>query len=205
MWTLYIPQVNGIVGYDCGSTHLNVTLSFLDVESNIPLTQPQIERSYILQLSKFEFIEVIQCKGSINRFIYYCGMHSHLLTVMNAQTEYILEITADQCKIKSNHNANYFHGICKFRWTIFRRNILILVALNRHHTKNNDHLLTSYQTATNLETNQIRLKSGTICPYIDITCMNIDGEKPYQWTIVNVLYEEYVNRFFEHPQIVYSL
>jgi len=99
MWTLYIPQVNEIVRYDCGSTHLNVTLSFLDVESNIPLTQSQIERSYILQLSKFEFIEVIQCKGSINRFIYYCGMHSHLLTVMNAQTEYILEITADQCKM----------------------------------------------------------------------------------------------------------
>jgi len=54
---------------------LNVTtLSLLDVEScNIPLTQPQIEKTYIqlFQLSKFESIEVIQCKVSINRFIYY--------------------------------------------------------------------------------------------------------------------------------------
>ena len=100
MWTLYISQPNGIVGYDCGSPHLNVTtLSLLDVESyNIPLTQPQIEKTYIqlLQLSKFESIDVIQCKVSINRFIYYRGMHSHISTVTNAQAEYILEITADE-------------------------------------------------------------------------------------------------------------
>ena len=35
--------------------------------------------------------------------------------------------------------------------------------------------LTSYQTTINLETNQVRLRSGTICLYTDTTCMDIDG------------------------------
>lgn len=102
IWSFYIRTTNGIVGYDCGSTHLNITtLSLLDVEDcDIPLTQPQIQRTYIqlLQLSKFESINVIQCKVSISRYIYYCGMHSHISTVTNAQAEYILEVTSDQCK-----------------------------------------------------------------------------------------------------------
>ncbi|KYN19400.1 hypothetical protein ALC57_08270 [Trachymyrmex cornetzi] len=244
-WTLCIPQVNGIVGYDCGSTHLNVTtLSLLDVEScDIPLTQPQIEKTYIqlLQLSKFESIEVIQCKVSINRFIYYCGMHSHLSTVRNAQAEYILEITAEQCKkmhltgIFSFDIHNYIYGL-KVNQTTMRPTIFAGSANSDGRCSGAQYsdlygawdnvivqgtttiTLTSYQTSINLETNQIRLKSGTICPYTDATCMDIDGGHTFWKTLptdhckfnhYDVLYEGYANRmvdtFFEHPQIVYSL
>ncbi|KYQ58859.1 hypothetical protein ALC60_02139 [Trachymyrmex zeteki] len=188
MWILYTPQVSGIIGYDCGSTHLNVTtLSLLDVENyNIPLTQPQIEKTYIqlLQLSRFESVEVIQCKVSINRFIYYCGMHSHLSTVMNAQTKYILEITAEQCK--KMHLTGIFsidinkHGL-KVNQTTMRPTTFAGFAnldgqcLGAQYSDpygawdnvivqgTTTITLTSYQTSINLETNQIRLKSGTIC------------------------------------------
>ncbi|KYN09194.1 hypothetical protein ALC57_18687 [Trachymyrmex cornetzi] len=244
-WTLYIPQVNGIVGYDCGSTHLNVTtLSLLDVEScDIPLTQPQIEKTYIqlFQLSKFESIEVIQCKVPINRFIYYCGMHSHLSTVKNAQAEYILEITAEQCKkmhligIFSFDTHNYIYGL-KVNQTTTRPTTFAGSANSDGRCSGAQYsdlygawdnvivqgtttiTLTSYQTSINLETNQIRLKSGTICPCTDATCMDIDGGHTFWKTLptdhckfnhYDVLYEGYANRivdtFFEHPQIVYSL
>ena len=50
---------------------------------------------------------------------------------------------------------------------------------------------TSYQTTIHLETNQVHLRSGTICPYTDTTYMeDIPSGKPYkkpQWTIVNLI------------------
>ncbi|EZA50691.1 hypothetical protein X777_11123 [Ooceraea biroi] len=101
LWNFYIHGTNGIVGYDCGSANLNTTLSLLNVEDcNIPMTEPQVPKTYIqlLQLSKFESIEIKQCKVSINRFMYYCGMHSHISTVQNAQADYILDTTSSQCR-----------------------------------------------------------------------------------------------------------
>src|SRR5436190_21377862 len=109
-WNLLIQGINGIIGFDCGTTNLNTTtMSLLDVEEcNTPLTEPQVQRTYVqlLQLSKFESINVIQCKISISRTIYYCGMHSHISTVLNAQAEYIVETTLDQCK--SMHQTGTF-------------------------------------------------------------------------------------------------
>lgn len=245
IWNIYNHGVHGTIGYDCGSTHLNVTtLSLLDVEScNIPLTQPQIQKTYIqlLQLSKFESIHVIQCKVSINRYIYYCGMHSHISTVTNAQAEYILEITSDQCKKMHQTGIfpiginNYIYGLKVNQTTTRPITFAGSTGMDGQCSgaKYSDPYgawdnvivqgtasitLTSYQTALNLETNQIRLRSGTICPYTDATCMDIDGGHTF-WQILptdhckfnhyDALYEGYANRMldtlYEHPQIVYSL
>lgn len=101
-WNIYYYGVNAMIGYDCGSSQLNVTkVSLLDVdECNIPVVNLCVDRTYIqlLQLSKYETIPVIQCKVSIGRFINYCGIHLHISTVSNAQAEYILDATLDQCK-----------------------------------------------------------------------------------------------------------
>ncbi|KYN13162.1 hypothetical protein ALC57_14657 [Trachymyrmex cornetzi] len=168
-------------------------------------------------------------------------MHSHLSTVKNAQAEYILKITAEQCKkmhltgIFSFDIHNYIYGL-KVNQTTTRPTTFAGSANSdgRCSGAQNSDLygawdnvivqgtttitLTSYQTSINLETNQIRLKSGTICPYTDATCMDIDGGHTFWKTLptdhckfnhYDVLYEGYANRmvdtFFEHPQIVYSL
>jgi len=39
--------------------------------------------------------------------------------------------------------------------------------------------LNSYQTIINLETNQIHLKSGTICQYSNTNCIDIEGKYTY--------------------------
>lgn len=105
----YLQETIAIIGYDCGSPHLNTTtLSLLDIEEcNISIIAPQIQKKYIqlLQLSKFENIGVTQCKVSISRHIYHCGMHSHISAVANAHADYILDTTAEQCKQMHQTNA----------------------------------------------------------------------------------------------------
>lgn len=168
-------------------------------------------------------------------------MHSHISTVMNAQAEYILEISADQCKMMHLNGVfsiganNFIHGI-KVNRTATQSVTFAGSASSDgqcsgaqysdpYGTWNNvivqgtiTFTLTSYQTTMNLETNQIRLKSGTTCPYSDTSCIDIDGKHTF-WQALptdhckfihyNVLYEGYANRMvdtlYEQPQIVDSL
>ncbi|XP_070518973.1 uncharacterized protein [Cardiocondyla obscurior] len=235
----------GIIGYDCGSANLNITtLSLLDVENcNIPLTQPQVDRTYIqlLQLSKFEGIPVIQCKISINRNVYHCGMHSHISTVANGQAEYIFETTVDQCKKMhatgsfSFSTYNHVYGL-KVNQTVMRPITLAGTASTDGHCSGSYYsdpygswdnvvvqaiitiTLITHQATINLEANQIRLRSGTVCTYTDNNCIDIDGGYTFWQTLptdyckfnnYDILYEGYANRMldtlYEKPQVVYSL
>ena len=95
--------VEAIIGYDCGSNQLNLTtLSLLEVgECDIPESKLHIEIIYIqlLQISDFTLTQVKQCKIEIKRTISHCGMHSHISAVTNGQSEYIHELSHQQCDI----------------------------------------------------------------------------------------------------------
>ena len=41
--------------------------------------------------------KIIQCKVEIDRKIEYCGMHSHTSAVIDEYSEYIQEISREQC------------------------------------------------------------------------------------------------------------
>jgi len=143
---------------------------------------------------------------------------------MNAQTEYILEITENQCKkmhltgIFSIDTNKYIYGL-RVNHNVKPTTFAGSANLDRrcsgaqysdpYGTWNNVIVqgttiitLISYQTAINLEINQIRLKSGTICLYTDTICMDIDGRHTF-WKILstdhckfnhyNILYEGYAN------------
>lgn len=94
--------VAGIMGFDCGSQHFNVTtLSLLDVGScDIPNIEPVATRMFIqlLQLNHFTHAHVIQCKIEVDRTVYYCGMHSHVSIVSGGRLQYIREITEKECR-----------------------------------------------------------------------------------------------------------
>lgn len=51
----------------------------------------------LLQLSNFNHVEVIQCKITVPRTVFHCGMHSHVSIVNNGQGSYLLEITRERC------------------------------------------------------------------------------------------------------------
>ena len=97
----YITTVYAIIGFDCGSNQSNITtLSLLEVrECDLPRSQVHVERSYIqlLQLTGFSNTKVIQCKVEIRYTISYCGMHLHISIVANGHSEYIQDVTRDQC------------------------------------------------------------------------------------------------------------
>jgi len=120
-------------------------------------------------------------------------MHSHISIVNNAQAEYIIDTTFDQCKnmhqtgtliinvsniihvLKTNYTTsffNYFCGISNYGWTMFRS------AIDPYGTWQNVVVqgiitisLNSYQ-ANKFRNNQIHLKSGTICQYSDANCID---------------------------------
>jgi len=246
--TMLITQIivtNGIIGYDCGSANLNITtLSLLDVENcDIPLSQPKTEKTYIqlMQLSKFESISATQCKVSINRHIYYCGMHSHIAAVANGHADYILETTVDQCKKMHETGSislsthSHVYGL-KINHTVSRP-VTLAGSLSTDGWCDGSYYsdpygswhkvvvqavvtvtLSTQQAIVNLEANQLRLRSGTVCTYTDNTCIDIDGGYTFWETLpadyckfnrYDILYDGHANKIvdplYEKPQIVYSL
>lgn len=240
-----VRETFGIIGYDCGTTNLNVTtVSLIGVdECNIPLIEPHVQEETIqlLQLAKFESINVIQCKVVISRNIYYCGMHSHVSTVHNAQAEYIVDTSLDQCKDMHRTgryviSVNNFVSGLKVNQTTVRpttfagsvtsdgkcsgaqysdpygtwQNVIVQGTVRMS--------LSSHQAITNTETNQLHLKSGSVCKYSDGNCVDIEGRDTYWDTIpidyckfnhYDVLYEGKANKMAsdvdERQQVIYSL
>ena len=101
---LWSGTVHAIIGYDCGTNHLNITtLSLLEVgECDIPEPQVQVEKIYVqlLQLSDFTLTKIIQCKVEVDRKIEYCGMHSHtsaVITDTENTSKKCLEVNVAKC------------------------------------------------------------------------------------------------------------
>jgi len=93
---------HGLIGFDCGGQHLNITsVSLLGAgDCNLHYKTPNVTNVYIqlLQLAEYNYAEVLQCKVEISRTIYYCGMHSHISAVNNGQMEYLLETGYTRCQ-----------------------------------------------------------------------------------------------------------
>ena len=92
----------GLIGYDCVSKYLNITtLSLLDVgECKTPYSKPNVTETHIqlLQLDEYANSRAIQYKLEVQRSILYCGAFSHTSAVANGYTEYLEELTLEQCE-----------------------------------------------------------------------------------------------------------
>lgn len=209
---LFIHGTCEIVGYDCGTTNLNITtVSLLDVgQCNIPLIEPHVEgiSMQLLQLSKFEAVDVIQCKVAISRTVYYCGMHSHISTVNNAHAEYIFDTTLDQCKTMHRTgtlviNVNNVISGLKINMTSTRP-ITFAGSVSTdgkcsgvqysdpYGTWQNVVVqgtitisLASHRAMVSIDANQIHLSTGSICRYSSGNCVDIVGRYTFWETIPN--------------------
>lgn len=92
----------GLLGFDCGSQHLNVTsVSLLgtgECDNDYHIINSTQVYIQLLQLSEYSYTEVMQCKMEISRTIQYCGMHSHISAVNNARMEYLLDVGYEKCQ-----------------------------------------------------------------------------------------------------------
>jgi len=80
---------HGLIGFDCGVQHLNIIFVSLLAgagDCNLRYKTPNVTNVYIqlLQLSEYNYAEVLQCKVEISWTIYHCSMHSHISAINNA-------------------------------------------------------------------------------------------------------------------------
>ena len=190
-----------LIGFDCGGQHLNITaVSLLDVgECNLHHQNPNSTETYIqlLQLSEYNYAEVIQCKVEISRTIYYCGMHSHISVVFNGKADYVQETGYSQCLrmfqdgTTSLGPAHLISGL-KINQTSYH-SLTLAGELNTDGTCKGTQYSDPYGTWDNvivqavakislkssyvpvqLEHGKIKLRSGTICTLADSFCLDSD-------------------------------
>ena len=129
---------------NCGSNQSNITtLSSPEVgECDLPRSQVHVERTYIqlLQLTGFLNTKVKQYNIENGRTISHCDMHSHSSIVANGHSEYIHDVTRDQC--------NQMHTIGTF---------LVTSSLDISNLKVNE---TSFHSVT---------LAGSVTPNVDCT------------------------------------
>lgn len=88
-----------LLDFDCGGRHLNVTsVSLLNSgDCNLDVKATNHSKIYIqlLQISDYNYAEVIQCKVEVIRTVYYCEMYLHFRSKWRI---YLHEVGLDRCK-----------------------------------------------------------------------------------------------------------
>lgn len=190
-----------LIAYDCNGQHLNITtISLVNTgECNVdaPRTQDQEVYIQLLQVAEYEITEIIQCKVEIVRTIYYCGMHSHVSVVQNGYNEYLHDISAHACKrLHQDGTMSFGNGALLTGLKVnatSTRTFMLAGSLNQDGTCAGSQFSDPYGSWTNVvvqglaritlksgtaavkvNSNQIRLHSGTTCPLHTGTC--IDSE-----------------------------
>lgn len=112
--SIIIHTAHAIIGYDCGGQHLNVTTVSLleagDCDLDFKPTNTTDVYIQLIQLSEYNFAQVIQCKLEISRTIFHCGMHSHVSAVQNGQASYLDDVSYEKCK-RMQHDGTTSIGI----------------------------------------------------------------------------------------------
>lgn len=99
---VFYTPTSALLGFDCSGHQLNATtISLLGAaECDLRVEVPSRKPVYIqlLQLSKYNYANVIQCKVEMHRVVHYCGMHSHISAVRAGEATFIEEIGYERCK-----------------------------------------------------------------------------------------------------------
>lgn len=192
----------GIIGYDCGTSQINVTtISLLDVE-HCDLSDQSISENktfiQVLQLNEYNALMVRQCKVEIQRHVYRCGFLSHSSVVSQGFNSYIMEVDKRACDDAHRYgsfkltNSHIIHGL---RRNSTKRHGLTLVGKvdddgDCEGTSYTDPFgswedvivlasvtitLGEHQGRVNLNTDKVYLKSGTVCLLSDGFCIDQEG------------------------------
>lgn len=203
---LLIKASFALIGFDCGGQHLNITtVSLLDVgECDLQRETPNTTKTYVqlLQLSEYNYAEIMQCKIEISRTIYYCGMHSHISIVFNGKADYVHETGYQQClRMFQDGTAsfgpnNLISGL-KVNQTAYHSLTLAGTISNDGTCKGTQYSdpygtwdnvvvqgvakisLKSSYVPVQLEHGKVRLRSGTICTLSDGFCFDSDDGYTY--------------------------
>lgn len=194
------------IGYDCAGGKPNITtISLLEVhecQKNIKELQQSEAYIQLIQTADHTLEHIFQCKVEVNRHITHCGMHSHASEVRGGQGAYILQVGKQVCwdmhkfrRYNMQHNI-IFDGL-KPNATVHRTSV-IAGSINYDGTCSGSEYsdqfgnwqnvvvqavisitLADYDTPVQLSRNIIRMRSGTVCPYLGYTCTDSEGGESY--------------------------
>lgn len=198
---MLIPCTFALLGFDCGGQNLNITsVSLLGADDcDLKFQTPNTTEIYIqlLQLSDYNYAEVIQCKIEISRTIYHCGMHSHISAVHNGIANFVQEIGPVKCT-RMFHDGTVIIGTSgiidglKPNQTTSRSIVLAGTIANDGRCKGTQYSdpygtwddvivqgiakisLKSFYAPVHLNSGKIKLRSGVTCILGDGFCIDPD-------------------------------
>lgn len=100
--SLLSSPATALVAYDCSTLTTNYTIlnaAYVGecVARNHTVNETKVEIQ-LIQLTKVAPVMVYQCKVSVTRSAFYCGMHSHLSLVAGSLASYIAELGLTRCR-----------------------------------------------------------------------------------------------------------
>ncbi|XP_063989692.1 uncharacterized protein LOC135168981 [Diachasmimorpha longicaudata] len=201
--------VEGLIGYDCSGSTLNLTsYSLLHVEEcNVPFLDPNSTTINIelMQLNKYEHIEINECRVQIERTIHHCGMFSHVSIVQNYHREYFVELDQHECeRLHHSNSLAVSHNIFIDNLVRNALNSRPITLAGRTSTTGSckgtqysdpfgtwDDVIvnalvrifyTSYTSTIELQTNKVALNSGAKCDFLSGSCMDSTGTQAF-WSV----------------------
>ncbi|XP_066596157.1 uncharacterized protein [Prorops nasuta] len=219
-----IRSCSGFIAFDCGTPITEISnFNAIELEECVePIPKPKVTQTKIqlLQSQNFHSIPVKQCKIEVKRLIYHCGMLSHISMVNLGLAEYIEDTSREAC-LKIFHTNMYngkntiFNQIpingttsraVTFAGTVTNEGTCQGERYSDYYGSCNNVIVTGvikfmileYDAQINLLTNQIVLRSGVRCTYLEGHCLDTEGGNTY-WDVIqtdqckfsyyNVLYE----------------
>ncbi|XP_063994521.1 uncharacterized protein LOC135172409 isoform X1 [Diachasmimorpha longicaudata] len=202
-------EINGLVGYDCSGSTLNITsYSLLQVgQCHIPLVKPKSTNVNIelMQLNKYGQITVVECRLQLDRTIHRCGMFSHVAIVHNYRREYFVELEQHECqKLHDSNSLQISHNIVVDALVKNITNLRPITIAGKAEVDgtcqgsqyndpfgNWDEVIvnaiariyyTSYVTTVELISNKVTLQSGAKCDFLAGSCTNSLGTQAF-WSV----------------------
>lgn len=198
--------IHGLIGYDCGGDPENIkTFSAKKVgECNIPFIQPNETQKNIqlIQLTKHDYVEVIECSVKVDRDIKHCGMFSHVGNVRGGRQIYQIDLDYRGCKnlftsgsIRISESVT-INGLKANETTIRTVQLAGSTSVDSSckGTQYSDRFGTyedvlveavveiyysTYKVRVNVERDQVELKTGVRCAYPDGNCLDVTGSRIY--------------------------
>lgn len=199
---------SSLIAYDCTDEHVNI--SVISLKDVAPC--PDIEGGYssvnrkvqVVQQNEIKIQPVQTCLVEVTRIITHCGMHSHSSLVAGSLANFVYPLGAEQCRDAHRYKSLHIYhrvignlvlnGTTTASVTLYGRidddgtcegvpyteeghnwsKIVMTASLKI--------VLKDYLARVKLDTNEISLKGGIVCPYINGYCVDSsDGEAVWSY------------------------
>ena len=211
------------IAYDCKNPSTNVSaISLRHVQAcPDPESGYKIKNGYVqvIEKKRYDYVHVYTCLIEVTRIISYCGAFSHTSLVNDAIATYVHQVGAEECR--KMHSFREFRGFSTTTINKLEPNSSTTTTVElagdidaNYNCKGTQYAengnkwkdvvvqasvritLRDFSTRVSLDSNEIKLPNGVVCPFLEGYCMDyLQGESTWDTTVThlckkfNVIYE----------------